>query len=124
MKRRSLLIPLAAALVITALVAGCGGGGDTTTTAAPETTLSPDTTGVSTTGGAADGAAIFATNCSVCHGAQGQGGTGPDLRPLGDADRDRVVQQVINGGSAMPSFGGSLSAAEIDAVAAYVLTLQ
>ena len=119
MKRTFLLVLASAMIVALTLTGGCGGSSDTTTTAAVETTVTPDTTG-----GSADGAAIFATNCAVCHGAEGQGGNGPDIRPLADADKERVVQQVTNGGKAMPPFGGQLSAAEIDAVAAYVIGLQ
>lgn len=75
-------------------------------------------------GGSADGAAIFAANCALCHGAEGQGGSGPDIRPVGDDGKDRVLEQVTNGSDAMPPFGSQLSAAEIDAVAAYVISLH
>lgn len=123
--KRTFLLVLAAAMILTlTLTAGCGGSGGTTTTAAPDTTVFPDTTVTPPSGGTADGAALFATNCVVCHGAQGQGVVGPDIRPIGDEDKDRVVQQVTNGGDAMPPFGGQLSAAEIDAVAAYAISLQ
>jgi len=119
MKRTFLLVLAGTMIVALTLSGGCGGGGDTTTTAAVETTVSPDATG-----GSADGAALFAANCAVCHGAEGQGGNGPDIRPLADADKDRIVKQVTNGGKSMPPFGGQLSAAEIDTVAAYVINLQ
>lgn len=121
MKRTFLLVLAAAMMVALTLAVGCGGGNDTATT---ETTVPADTTATAPAGGNADGAAIFAANCAVCHGAQGQGATGPDIRPLGDADKDRIVKQVTNGGKSMPPFGSQLSAAEIDAVAAYVMSLQ
>jgi mono/diheme cytochrome c family protein len=35
----------------------------------------------------------------------------------------RVVKQVTDGGGGMPAFGGRLSAAQIDAIAAYVARL-
>jgi len=124
MKRIFLLVLAAAMIVALTLAGGCGGTNDTATTAAVETTVSPDTTATPPAGGSADGAAIFATNCAVCHGAQGQGGNGPDIRPFTDADKDRIVRQVTNGGKSMPPFGSQLSAAEIDAVAAYVISLQ
>ncbi len=117
--KRTFLLVLAAAMIVALTLAGGCGGDETTTTAAVETTVSLDTTG-----GSAEGAALFASNCAVCHGAEGQGGNGPDIRPLADADKDRIVKQVTNGGNAMPPFGGQLDAAEIDAVAAYVISLQ
>jgi len=117
--RTFLLVLVAAMIVALTLAAGCGGGSATTTTPAVETTVTPDDGG-----GGADGAAIFAANCAVCHGAEGQGVSGPDIRPLGDGDTARVVTQITDGGTAMPPFGGQLSAADIDAVAAYAISLQ
>ena len=34
-----------------------------------------------------------------------------------------VIKQVTNGGGGMPAFGGTLSKAEIEAIAAYVSTV-
>jgi alcohol dehydrogenase (cytochrome c) len=70
------------------------------------------------------GQQIFANNCSVCHGALGQGGNGgPDLQNLPAAgDFATVVKQVTNGGGAMPPFKGKLTKAQINDVATYVTT--
>jgi|GEM_PF-2244407 mono/diheme cytochrome c family protein len=63
--------------------------------------------------------------CGGCHtlaaaGANGEGGPNLDaLRPSQAA----VVAQVTDGGGGMPAFGGSLSPAEIRAVAAYVASV-
>lgn len=72
---------------------------------------------------ASGGAQVWANaGCAGCHtlaaaGASGQGGPNLDqLRPSGAA----VAAQVSSGGGGMPSFGATLSAAQIDAVAAYV----
>jgi len=90
---------------------GVGHAGEapaTTTTAAP----------------AANGKAIFAANCSTCHGATGKGGNGgPDLTSIPQAKNlEAVIAQVTNGGGGMPAFKDDLSSAEIRAVATYVTT--
>jgi cytochrome c553 len=69
------------------------------------------------------GAAIFAENCSVCHGEDGHGGEGgPDLTTMPLAQTEAgAVQQVTNGGGGMPPFGEQLSEEEISNVAAFVV---
>jgi mono/diheme cytochrome c family protein len=72
--------------------------------------------------GATDGKAIFSSNCGSCHtlaAAGAKGSVGPNLDKL-KPDEQRVRKQVENGGAAMPSFGGKLSAAQIAAVAKFV----
>lgn len=78
------------------------------------------------------GARLYADNCSVCHGETGEGRVGatlaqdwPSIRP------DLLVRATIeNGisGTPMVAFGqangGPLSAAEIDALVAFILTWQ
>src|SRR5581483_6658618 len=60
--------------------------------------------------------------CGGCHtlsaaGSTGEGGPNLDqLRP----SKEAVVAQVTQGGGGMPAFGGTLSAAEIEALASYV----
>ena len=69
----------------------------------------------------ADGAAIFAENCAVCHGADGSGGAGPDLRGIGEMHTiDQLVEVVTNGRGGMPAWREELTADEIRAVAQYV----
>lgn len=79
-----------------------------------------------------EGARLYAENCAVCHGEQGQGRIGarlaknwPSIRP------DLTVKTVIiNGvlGSPMPAWGqskgGPLSDTEINALVAYILSWQ
>jgi cbb3-type cytochrome c oxidase subunit III len=71
---------------------------------------------------ATSGKDIFAANCGSCHTlkAAGTSGTvGPNLDQL-KPDQTRVQTQVINGGGAMPAFKGTLTPAQITAVAKYV----
>lgn len=73
-------------------------------------------------GDAEAGKSVFAENCSICHGATGEGGNGgPDLttQPLAQTV-DGTAKQVTNGGGGMPPFKGTLSSTEIEDVAAYV----
>jgi mono/diheme cytochrome c family protein len=95
-------------------------GGGTSTEAA--TTTAPTTTSSQGTSNLALGQQLFTDNCSVCHGATGQGGNGgPDLTAIPSAKNlQRVIAQVTNGGGAMPPFKGQLTEQQIRAVAAYV----
>ena len=71
---------------------------------------------------ATSGKDIFTANCGSCHTLKdaGTSGTvGPDLDQLKPAEA-RVKRQVTNGGAVMPAFKGTLTAAQIDAVAKYV----
>ncbi len=122
-------LALEALVALVLIVAGCGGG-TTTTTATPSTgvpsTAAPTTAGPtpSAPGAGADGAAIYAANCARCHGAAGEGGVGPDLRPLTADDTASVVEKIKTGADLMPPFAGTLTPEEIDAVAAYAVGLQ
>ena len=71
------------------------------------------------------GSAIYANNCSACHGAnrQGSGSEFPDLRAVGDRLAFDDVAGIVTGGQGrMPSFGGKLTKGQIAAVANFVLT--
>jgi ubiquinol-cytochrome c reductase cytochrome c subunit len=72
---------------------------------------------------AGSGAAIFAQNCSACHGPRGQGLICPSLTAAGFPDL--VADMVRRGGRlgpglVMPPLQKTLSGAEISAVATYV----
>ena len=71
---------------------------------------------------AADGKQVFTTNCGSCHTLADAGTSGAIGPNLDDAQPDAatVKAYVRGGGGGMPAFGGNLSNAEIDAVAAYV----
>jgi mono/diheme cytochrome c family protein len=101
-----------------------GGGAE----AGGGTTTGGTTTGGTTTGegegGAPDGEAIFAeAGCGGCHtlkAANTNGTVGPNLDEA-KPDKELVIDRVTNGQGAMPSFKDSYSAAQIAAVADYVV---
>ncbi len=76
---------------------------------------------------ASPGAEVYAANCASCHGADGGGGTGPQLADGAAAKRfPDVADQiafVTDGSGSMPSFGGQLSPAQIRQVVEYTRTL-
>ncbi|HEU0335264.1 MAG TPA: cytochrome c [Gaiellaceae bacterium] len=126
--RRAVLLPAALLLAVLALGASaCGGDDDESSSPPPppppaetETTTTGET---DTTGGAVDGAAVFASaGCGSCHTftpAGSSGSVGPNLDDI-SLSVDAIEEQVRNGGGAMPPFEGDLSDAEIAAVAEYV----
>ncbi len=93
----------------------------TSATAAP-TVTAPATTAATTTSAAEAGKALFVSSCGTCHtlkDAGTSGAVGPNLDQL-KPNLARVARQVTNGGKIMPSFKGTLTPAQIQAVAAYV----
>lgn len=118
---------IALALMLAVLgVAGCGGDDDDESEGAATATVA-DTAGSATggedTGGAADGAAVFASaGCGNCHtlaAADASGAVGPNLDELMPST-EQVAEQVKSGGGGMPAFEDQLSEEEIQAVAEYV----
>jgi mono/diheme cytochrome c family protein len=90
--------------------------------AAPPASGSGSASGGGGQAAAADGRQIFKDNCASCHTLKDAGATGtvgPNLDTLKPAE-PVVKHQVEVGGGAMPAFKGTLSAAEITAVAKYV----
>jgi cytochrome c len=90
MKNKIVLMIIAGLLLIA--LAACGAG---TPAAEPARPSNPGDAGpaINLTGDVASGAQIFATNCVVCHGAEGKGGvenagsadgTVPPLNPIDD----------------------------------------
>ena len=71
-------------------------------------------------GNAVEGAALFAKHCAVCHGAAGRGASAEELaggsEPLTSAFPDKTI------GLYWPFAPGSLSADEVYAVTAYLLS--
>lgn len=73
------------------------------------------------------GADIFKLGpCGGCHtlaDAGTSGTTGPNLDQLGGLTVSRVADQVIHGGGPMPAYKGTLTDAQIQAVAEYVASV-
>ena len=73
-------------------------------------------------GAAQDGAQVY-EQCAVCHGAEGEGGTGPAL--AGNQNLQEAsyhISRILNGGAGMPAFRDQLSDAQIAAVATFERT--
>ncbi len=71
-------------------------------------------------GTAPDGETIFNSTCTGCHGADGSGGTGPDLNAeVPGEDLEDLIDVVMNGKGGMP--GVVPDADNAAAVAQYVL---
>jgi len=71
------------------------------------------------------GSAVFAQHCQVCHGATGQGGTGPALAgDLAERYPEIAAQRavILTGPKSMPSFATRLTDQEVDAVIAFTRT--
>lgn len=68
------------------------------------------------------GAAIYAQNCSPCHGPRMLDSQAPaDLRKFPPGEKNRFVTSVTKGKNQMPPWGDLFKADEIDALWAYVM---
>lgn len=84
------------------------------------------------TGDPSEGAVIFQSNCAACHGAEAQGRFGwPLAKTWSGTNPDAFIRQVVGQGiegTIMPAWGeqdgGPLSPAQVEDVAAYVLSLS
>ena len=72
----------------------------------------------------ATGRGLYLQNCVSCHGPNGQGQIGPTLHHLGDPDA-KITRNIANGfPPRMPAYKNQLSAAQIQALVAYVQSLK
>jgi mono/diheme cytochrome c family protein len=68
------------------------------------------------------GAAIYSRNCSPCHGSRMQNPESAfDLRKFPPDQHERFVSSVTHGKNQMPPWGDLLSAADVEALWAYVM---
>jgi len=93
--------------------------------AAATTAVTPDRPAPATIAASSeDGAAIYAAECSTCHGVDAEGGlTQPNLHglPISNASIESVAAIVRDGRNRMDPMAGELSEAEIAAVSSYVV---
>jgi len=108
---------------LVAFIRGWETGEQAQPTPAPEAT--PTVVAPTAGGNAAKGAELYAANCAVCHGSEGQGGA-VAKEPLNSAQfldsrsDDDLRQATSDGvGTAMPGFGGTLTAQEIADIVAF-----
>jgi mono/diheme cytochrome c family protein len=119
-RRSQMLAVVVAGVLGTALLLGaCGGGSDSPTAATP-----PKPTGVLAGDPALlEGRAIYAKYCASCHGVAGEGAPGTAfvgrrlLRTMPTAADEAEI--VRKGRLVMPSFGETLTPAQVDAVVRY-----
>lgn len=75
-----------------------------------------------------DGRVLFLANCASCHGERGEGGSAPSLVSgrLASLTVDELVAKIGRGKplAGMPRFRTTLSAEQIRAVAAYIVSLR
>ena len=113
---RAFLAAVVAVVLLGSGVSACGGGGSASGPPKPTGALANDAEILR-------GRELFANKCATCHGTDGGGGVGPSFKD-GKLLRDfhTVETQmafVKKGKGVMPSFGESLSDAEIRAIVRY-----
>jgi len=86
----------------------------------------PESPTTASSAGNAQGAAIFDSQCARCHGANGEGGSGPKLNG-GAVTRafqnvDEELEVVTYGRGGMPAFDTRLSPEQLRAVVDYTRT--
>jgi cytochrome c6 len=73
------------------------------------------------------GERLYADYCSSCHGEElrnTSGGVTFDLRRLRPGDHDRYLNGVLNGKSQMPPWRGALEPDQIEAIWAYIRSIN
>lgn len=128
MRSKITWLALLGVLALALIAAGCGGGADKgagNTGAATEGGAAPE--GATAGGDAAQGKAVYDANCAACHGKDGEGGVGPNLKSANGkpAVKDRLSEEehlnTVKKGrldKGMPAWE-SLGEAQIKAVVAY-----
>ena len=110
------MINRAPAFLLAALVAAAAG---TTALAGPSGASGGE---IGALGTAAQGATVFTRSCQGCHPSGGRAaGVGPKLAGRGFSAA-KIRTQVRDGGPSMP--GGLATGADLDAVVAYVVSIQ
>lgn len=76
-----------------------------------------------------DGLTLFAANCAACHGAEGEGGIGPDLHSnvfINGLTDEALIEFILAGrpGTAMPGFEGQLLTEDTQAIVLHLRAWQ
>ncbi|MCB0003611.1 MAG: c-type cytochrome [Anaerolineae bacterium] len=117
---------------VVAFVETLGGGRSLAAPTATPYPVTPVPTAIGAVGDPGRGEALYAENCAVCHGDQGQGRMGATLTTVFAAINPQAyaraaVQQGVPG-TMMPAwsqeFGGPLTSADLDDISAYVIGLS
>jgi len=99
MKKKLLALLMGTSLVLAACGGGDEAGGDDATTA-----------------GSSDGEKLYSQNCMQCHGANLEGGAGPELTTIGATmSKEEIEDAIVNGVGNMPK--GLLEGEEASTVA-------
>ncbi len=107
-------------MLAAALLIGCGDStSETDSSGADGSEVGTLADAQALTGDAAEGEAIFSSNCAGCHGADGTNGSAPSI--AGEDERNEIIEVVYQGEDEMPGFGDTLTSQEIADVAAYVI---
>lgn len=105
------LVAMLAALVLS--LAACSGGEAPQPDGADAGTADPELVA---------GRSQWISSCARCHGASGNGGAGPALHSA-RSDRPSVAamtEVIVEGRGAMPAFGSSLDADQLEALVRYI----
>ena len=131
---------LAAMALVNALIAGCGSKssqseGTSSAAGSPSGAATPAAAPAASPATAPDGAQIYATRCTVCHGASGKG-DGPGGAALNPKPRDhtngaymnartddQLLEVIRNGKGAMPAWKSVLTDEEVHAALKHVRSL-
>lgn len=116
---------------VVAFVASLSGGRSPMAPTATPFPVTPVPTVPGSTGDPTQGKALFAENCAMCHGDDGQGRRGASLdKGFSSINPQQFVRATVAQGidnTAMPawsqSYGGPLTESEIDDISAFIITL-
>jgi cytochrome c551 len=108
--------------IVAAAAVGCSSSRAGTATEASSTTAAA-TSAETRRPGESEGAFVFRTKCSACHGTQGEGNLGPPLVNIADEMTEaHQITLVRTGRGRMPPFAPALTNADIAAVVTYTRT--
>ncbi|MEW9702795.1 cytochrome c [Paenibacillus sp. SI8] len=73
----------------------------------------------------ADAPTIYKNFCISCHGANLQGGEGPNIQKVGERlDEAEIIKRIQKGGGGMPPFQVALKDEELKALATWLAGLK